>query len=154
MTFIHVFLQINFSYKLKNFSISNPKNKNLQKNWRISFKKIFGMYQTFFFHFSENLKDGTFFRKVYISTFFETIRRKLFDGFFERKKNLSAKMKIKAKKTNLVWILVLLLVSTLTQPTPSRKKSGSHLSKEEKKCLASAKKNSWLRDPGTRNLGH
>ena len=39
-----------------------------------------------FFHFSENLKDGTFFEKFTFPRFLKTIRRKLFDGFFERKK--------------------------------------------------------------------
>ena len=59
-------------------------------------------------------------------------------------------MKIKAKKTNLVWILVLLLVSTLTQPTPSRKKSGSHLCKEEKNVWLQRKK---ILDFGTQERG-
>ena len=132
----------------KNFSISNPKNKNLQKNWRISFKKIFGMYQTFFFHFSENLKDGTFFRKVYISTFFLNNWTEIIWWLFLKEKNLSAKMKIKAKKTNLVWIL--LLVSTLTQPTLCRKKSRSHLCREEKMFGLNEKK---ILDLGTQERG-
>ena len=45
------------------------------------------MYRNiYFFIFLRILKTELFFQKFTFPGFFETIRRKLFDGFFERKK--------------------------------------------------------------------